>query len=166
MRIRPGSVSRDMSHPSHKGCLHLSFLRKNGLWTFVGKFGTAKIHRKDAAGVGERGEMKKRKKMSQAEIRQCGLFWHLMSNMLAISVRSVWRAEDSDDLWLCKAARERRKKKWWKDEGGDSEGETPSSRHWNTEALIYFTLLQNCPCPKISPAKWGLLQVKMNKQEH
>lgn len=52
MRIRPGSLSREMSHPSHKGCLHLSFVKmekKKSLWTFVEEFGTEELHRKDAA---------------------------------------------------------------------------------------------------------------------
>lgn len=65
--------------------------KKHSLWTFMEEFGTEELHRKDAAEEGGGEEMKKRKKMSQAEIRQHGLFWHLMSNTLAISV-AHWEA--------------------------------------------------------------------------
>lgn len=48
MGILPGSLSREMSHPSHKGSLHLSFVRGKCLRTFM-----EELHRKDTVDVGE-----------------------------------------------------------------------------------------------------------------
>lgn len=53
-----------MSHPSHKGCLHLSFVRRKGLWTFMEEFGTAESPRNDAGKGGVEGDEKEKENVT------------------------------------------------------------------------------------------------------